>query len=243
MDYLFYQPQVRPGVNNMLKDEALHCTRALRKKHGDIINVTDGKGFFYTARLVQVSSSGCLFEVIGSTAAPVPRLQITVAVSPLKHPDRFEWLVEKCTEAGVHTIVPVVCDRTFKTRIRTERLHKVAVNAMKQSLRPFLPHIREPVPLTQWLDTAPPGMRFICTANGATPERWTKNLIAAEAVTLLIGPEGDFSDAEKKAAIDHGFEPISLAPNRLRTETAALAATLLVNAFSTTAKPEVPQAE
>jgi 16S rRNA (uracil1498-N3)-methyltransferase len=231
VEYLFYQPDVAKGVNTLLPEEALHCIRVLRKKVGEIIHITDGAGNLYAAQLTQAQDKACTFQVISHTTSSPPRPRLTVAVSPIKHPDRFEWLIEKCTEAGVHQFVPVICRHTQKLHVRTDRLRKVAISAMKQSLRMWLPEIQEPVLLADWLLQVSAGLRFICTACGKAPSDWVPLIGATESLAVLIGPEGDFSADELKAAAAHQFLSVSLGPNRLRTETAAVAAALLVQAF------------
>lgn len=238
MDYLFYQPDTATGDHALNEDEAAHCARVLRKKPGDLIYITDGKGNLFTARLTQVSLSACRFEVIARNTAPQACPFITVAVSPVKHPDRFEWLIEKCTEAGAHRIVPILCQRTQKSQLRTARLQRVAISAMKQSLRPCLPEIAEPIHFNDWINSAEEGGRYICTATGQEPPEWIGKIAKATKITLVIGPEGDFSEEELEFAASRGFEPISLGPHRLRTETAAVAATLFVSALGALNKPK-----
>lgn len=237
MDYLFYQPDAATGDHVLDRDEAVHCARVLRKKTGDLIYLTDGKGNLFTARLTLVSLSACRFEIVARNTAPQTYPFITVAVSPVKHPDRFEWLIEKCTEAGAHRIVPLLCQRTQKSQLRTTRLQRVAISAMKQSLRPYLPEIAEPIDFKEWINRTKEGMRYICTAAGMEPSGWIGQIAKATKLTVVIGPEGDFSEEELKIATSRGFEPISLGPYRLRTETAAIAATLFVSAFGAFNKP------
>lgn len=233
MDFLFYQPDITKGGNALSGEEAKHCAKVLRKKAGDEITITDGAGYFYTARLITSSSESCRFEVIRKSYIHAPSPRIIVAVSPLKHPDRFEWMIEKCTEAGASAFVPVICARSQKTRIKNERLTKITISAIKQSLRPWLPQIHSPVKFPELIKNNPQSKRLICTASGPPPAQWLNEVQDCPEITVMVGPEGDFTEIELQEAQHEGFLPVSLGPHRLRTETAAFAATLLIAAFST----------
>lgn len=232
MDYLFYQPELLHGADTLSTEEAIHCVKVLRKKAGELITLTDGAGSFYTARLISASPSGCRFEVIEQTSLQKPKPDITIAVSPVKHADRFEWLIEKCTEAGAGTFIPILCERTQKSNIRIDRLKKISISAMKQSLRPWLPEIREPMQFDEILNQFPHSARLICTADGIAPVQWIKETQNTMKVVFVIGPEGDFTDEELQRARHAGFLSVNLGPNRLRTETAAVAATAIAAAFT-----------
>lgn len=222
----FYAPDI--ATSSVLPEsDSQHCCRVLRMQSGDEIEIVDGRGFLYRCRIVNAHSKRTEVEVIERIALPpVWPCHITVAVAPTKHLDRMEWLVEKLVEIGVDRIVPVRCMRSERKEIKVERLEKIAVSAMKQSLKAVLPVIEEMTPLPRFIESVEPNaQRFVAYCDDCVERR----LLAREykpgsSVAVLIGPEGDFSPEEIHAAIDAGFVPVTLGDNRLRTETAALVA-------------------
>jgi 16S rRNA (uracil1498-N3)-methyltransferase len=232
VEYLFYQPDIVNGNNYLPPEEAWHCARVLRKKAGEKIILTDGKGFFYEGVLTEAKPSSCAFRVESRQPAPPRPVQITLGVSTVKNPDRFEWMVEKCTECGVSKIVPVICAGSIDKKIRPDRLLKIAISAMKQSLQAWLPVLHPPLPFQAFIAEQNSDTRLICTASGLPPQRWISDTSSTGSVTVLIGPEGDFSNEEMELARRAGFTSVSLGPNRLRTETAAVAACVLITAFA-----------
>lgn len=219
----FYAPDIMTKQTLPAEDSA-HAIRVLRRRIGDEIEVVDGKGTLYMCRLVTDDTKGALVEIIDTLPLPkVWKPKITVAVAPTKHSDRMEWLVEKLTEIGVDRIVPLRCERSERKEIKSARLEKIAVSAMKQSLKAVLPEIYDTMTLKDFFHENYSGQRFMgyCDAD-------TERCLLATAytpgsdVTILIGPEGDFSPSEVKAAIEAGFIPVTMGDNRLRTETAAL---------------------
>ncbi len=138
---LFYQPGIPDGIFHLDNDESRHCVKVLRKRNGDIIRITDGKGFFYDATISRADERSCAFVIQEKVAAPSRNYSIHIAISPTKNTDRIEWFVEKAVEFGVDQISLVECDHTERTFIKPERLMKVAVSAMKQSLKASLPLI------------------------------------------------------------------------------------------------------
>mgnify|MGYP000026491169 FL=1 len=231
MDYLFYQPDISGGADALLGEEAKHCAKVLRKKAGDEILITDGLGYFYTARLVDAQAGCCRFSVIGKQYFPPPLPQIILAVSPLKHPDRYEWMVEKCTEAGATAFIPTIFSRSQKKQIKADRITKITISAMKQSLRAWLPQLHAPVTFSELTNRFPHSKRLICSASGLPPSHWLNEVQHTPEILVTVGPEGDFTEEELQTAKNEGFLPVSLGPNRLRTETAAFAATILLSAF------------
>lgn len=195
-------------------------------KEGDELEITDGKGYIYKCRLISAHHKHAMVEIIEKTDAPLSwKQRITIAVAPTKHLDRMEWLVEKLVEIGVNDIVPLKCRFSERKEIKTERLEKIAVSAMKQSLKTILPVIDEMTPFKQAIASIGSAQRFIAYCDRTIPRR----LLAGEYIpftsaAILIGPEGDFSPEEIKLALENGYCPVSLGNNRLRTETAALSA-------------------
>lgn len=219
---LFYQPLLGDGVHQLDTDESRHCARVLRHQPGDVILVTDGQGFFYNARITRIADV-CHLEVINKTPETARNHRIHIAISPTKNADRIEWFVEKAVELGVDTITLVMCEHTERTFIKTERLNKVAISAMKQSLKASLPVIQGPVPVTQLIRQHDATACYIAYVDQQNPLH-LKAAPPGQRDLVLIGPEGDFTAEELQLAQEHGFKKVSLGTSRLRTETAGLAA-------------------
>lgn len=220
---MFYSPEI--ATNPILPEsDSQHCVRVLRYSNGDMIDIVDGVGYLYRCRIIDAHSKHTMVEIIEKVAIPLPWSQnITIAVAPTKHIDRMEWLVEKLVEIGVNRIIPLKCRFSERKEIKEERLHKIAVSALKQSLKAMLPEITPMMPFDKALDLISDDQRFIAYCSDDFP----KKLLSAEYrsrrdVAILIGPEGDFSPEEIKKAVAAGYCPVTLGDTRLRTETAAL---------------------
>ncbi len=224
----FYAPDIaeQPVLPEV---ESGHAVRVLRHREGDILEVVDGAGALYRCRLVAAHPKHAALEVEERIECPkVWKPTITLAVAPTKNMDRMEWLVEKLVEIGIDRIVPLRCERSERRELKSERLRKIAVSAMKQSLKAILPAVDETTPLTAFLREAASmtdTQRFVAWCDD-TSERslLAKTYTAGSDVVVLIGPEGDFSPAEVAMAVEAGFVPVTMGDNRLRTETAALVA-------------------
>lgn len=230
----FYAPDI--SLDSLLpEEEARHCIRVLRLGAGSEIEVVDGSGTLYVCRIAEPDIRKCKLEILQCNEVPNHwGRNITLAVAPTKNADRMEWLAEKCVEMGIDRLVPVVCDNSERRVLKTERLRKIAVAAMKQSLKTGLPLIEELTPLKDFLNQCPRSpQRFVAYCDAALPRDKRRNLAKELApdsdVVILIGPEGDFSPAEVEAAIGAGFVPVTLGESRLRTETAAMAAVATVH--------------
>ena len=234
---LFYAYKVSDGFAYLDAEESGHCVRVLRHRAGDEIHVIDGLGTMYRCRLVDDNPKGAEAEVLeafpGWGGQPY---RLTVACCPTKNNDRFEWFVEKATEVGVDCIVPVIGDRSERKVYKTDRAFRIALSATKQSLKSRIPEIVEPVSVKDFIGQSESGLKLIAYCF----EGDTRRISIQEAlraydgtdVTVLIGPEGDFSPEEARLAIDHGYIPVHLGSSRLRTETAAvLAATAVYLAY------------
>ena len=242
--HLFYAPQLPDGPLELPQEEASHAVRVLRMKEGDELLLTNGCGTFFEARLTMATPKHCCFAIERQWDDPKPWAgSITVAVAPTKNMDRMEWLVEKATEIGFDRLVLLLCDHSERRTVKTERLEKVAVSAMKQSHKAYKPTIVEMTPLKKFLcEEAGPQSRFIAhcfepeegtdTASPAchlSQRNFLSDLLRPDAeATVLIGPEGDFSLQEIETALAEGWQPVSLGESRLRTETAALVAVHLM---------------
>lgn len=223
----FYAPDI---VDNPVlpENDSGHCVRVLRMKNGDMIDVVDGRGTRYKCRITDAHLRHTMIEIVEQIdQPPVWSFNITVAVAPTKNMDRMEWLVEKLTEIGINRFIPVRCQRSERKEIKRDRLEKIAVSAMKQSLKSELPEIMPMTPLRDILnDSRYDGyQRYIAYCDPTIPRKLlSREFNPGQDTIVLIGPEGDFAPEEITASLDAGFIPITLGDNRLRTETAALVA-------------------
>jgi 16S rRNA (uracil1498-N3)-methyltransferase len=229
---IFYQPSVPEGVLHLDEDESRHCVKVLRKSKGDEITVTDGRGFFYVCVITNDDARRCTFNIIDRQEEAKAEYRIHVAISPTKNADRIEWFVEKAVEFGINEITLVECDRTERTFIKSERLHKVAISAMKQSLKATLPRINDLTPFSQVVQLATPS-RFIAYVDHSNPLHLLKAAAGFRDALVVIGPEGDFTTDELQLAITNQFVKVSLGNSRLRTETAGLAACQILHLVHT----------
>lgn len=229
---LFYSPEVSP-IFTLDAEESRHAVRVLRMREGDELNVTDGCGNLYVCRIVTADDRACVVEVVSTLSAQLSPFTFHLAVAPTKNPSRMEWLVEKAVEIGVGEVALLDCDHSERTFLKTDRLEKLAVSAMKQSLHTVLPAIHPAVRLRDWLATehwSPTTQKFIAHCEADKPRVSLATALQPGCNTVvLIGPEGDFSDEEIALALEHGFQPVSLGAARLRTETAALYAVTAFN--------------
>lgn len=222
--HLFYCPDLEPGLVDLPEEEAHHATQVMRLGVGQRIGLLNGRGTRAEAELVDVARKRCVAMVLESKEMPRERAgAIHLAIAPTKQMDRMEWLVEKAVELGVDRITPVMTTRTERSRIRLDRLERVAISAMKQSMRAWLPLIDNPVELKDLIAETSAPQHFFGWCTGQQPELMNVYEPGIDAL-ITIGPEGDFTPAEAEVLTAEGFAPVSLGSARLRTETAALAA-------------------
>ena len=212
---LFYAPDLTTPLYTLGEEESKHCIRVLRLRRGDTLHLTDGRGTLYRCEIAEEDER-------------MP-YRLTMAVAPTKNIERFEWFLEKATEVGVSEIVPLLCERSERRALKIERAERVVVSAMKQSLKAFCPALRPLTPLADLLAEPFDGRRLIAHCDAPRMEKCHlfDTLRPHENLLVLIGPEGDFSPAEIDAALRAGFEEITLGRQRLRTETAAVVATVM----------------
>lgn len=221
---LFYQPRIKEGERILDPDESRHCVKVLRHKAGDALNLTDGFGSFYEAIITSDDSRRCEFEITGERRVPEKNYRVHAAVAPTRNLDRTEWFVEKAVEIGIDIISFMRCAHSERTIVKTDRLQKVAVSAMKQSFRATLPEIRPIIPFANFIRSVTEEQRFIAIANLNDPKHLIQLARGGSSCCILIGPEGDFSTEEIEQALESRFKAAGLGDHRLRTETAALAA-------------------
>ena len=228
---LFYTNQINSIDGSLVDEEFHHCTHVLRKKIGDIINVTDGEGNLLKGKITAINKSNLKFEILESQFHEKPQSSNCIAISPTKSNDRIEWFLEKAIEIGIQEFALVVFKRTERSHLNINRLQKIALSAMKQSLQYYLPSI-------QILDSPEKLIKHFENFNQkliANCETFPTVSIQSQFKTslnsiIVIGPEGDFTKEEIELFENHHYISISLGKTRLRTETAGLvAATLLQN--------------
>lgn len=219
----FYAPLIEQTLM-LPESDSQHCVRVLRHRAGDVIDVIDGRGTLYRCRLVDTHTKHTAVEIVERLSQPLTwSYNITIAVAPTKLMDRNEWMVEKLVELGVNRIVPLLCEHSERKEIKLERLEKIAVSAMKQSLKATLPVIDNMMTLKQFTNTLGDEDRFV-----AYCDKNIERVLLSHAceqnhdTVVLIGPEGDFSPSEIDMLLKNRFRPVSLGDCRLRTETAAI---------------------
>lgn len=224
---LFYSKEISTTNNSFDfdKEESKHIFKVLRKKEGDSIQITNGKGFLFTSKITTISDRKCQVKIIHHTKIEEPKFHLHLAVAPTKMNDRFEWFLEKATEIGIHEITPILCDHSERKVINVERFEKILVAAMKQSNQYYLPMLNELTSFKDFLQKNHGNNTFIAHCYENDKRDLFSSLKPNENTLILIGPEGDFSEKEVKTALDKKFIPVSLGSNRLRTETAAMVAT------------------
>lgn len=227
---LFYTPDINESTYCLDETESKHAVRVLRLTAGDVIHLIDGKGNFFEAQISDAHPKRCQVEIIKKISEYNKRKHyLHLAVAPTKNIDRFEWFLEKATEIGIDEITPVLCDHSERKVIKDERLQKVIISAMKQSLKAYLPKLNPLTPLKALLDTDFDGKKFIAHCYEQNKKELKNELSESGSNLILIGPEGDFSEDEVAEAIHKQFIPVSLGESRLRTETAAVVACHTVN--------------
>jgi len=205
------------------EEESHHAIRVLRLAVGTAVYLVDGHGNRYTATIADAHPKRTVLHIEGVKHGIGGRpYYLHVALAPTKNIDRVEWFLEKATEIGVDEVTPLICDRSERREVKTERLYKVMIAAMKQSLRAYLPKLNEAVKLKEFLTYDNPGQRFIAHCMPGEKVFFHRVASPGGRYTMLVGPEGDFSEAEITAALQAGYAAITLGETRLRTETAAL---------------------
>lgn len=221
---LFYSPNI-DNISQLPEYESQHCVKVLRMRSGDKLTVTDGKGFFYDCELIDANSKGCTISVLNRYEVPTGRnFKLHIAFSPTKQMDRNEWFIEKATEIGIDKFTPIYSNFSERKDIKTERLKKIAISAIKQSQQASLPEIDIQVSFNDFISMQFNSKKYIAHCYDKPKTPLTQLYNKGDDALILIGPEGDFSEEEVESAIKNGFEPISLGETRLRTETACLVA-------------------
>lgn len=210
-------------------EESFHCIKVLRMRIGETLHLTDGHGNLYEGQILAQDFKNCPVMLTGVKEDFGKRpFSLHLAVAPTKNIARFEWFLEKATEIGVDEITPLICEHSERVQIRIDRLQKIILSAAKQSVKTYLPILHEPMKFDNFIRLNLPTSRFVAYVEEHQPIH-LKTAYQQGDCTVLIGPEGDFSRKEMDEAFQHGFNPVSLGPSRLRTETAAVVACHIIN--------------
>jgi 16S rRNA (uracil1498-N3)-methyltransferase len=226
----FYLAEIPPAANELVLPEetSKHVVSVLRMQVGDELQLTNGQGTLVRAIIQKAHKKSCVLNAIEVLQTADSRKPVTLAISLLKNPSRFEWMLEKVTEIGIRSVIPLISHRTERQHFRADRMKNIMVSAMLQSQQSWLTEIMEPIPFAGIIKM--PGYENKFIAHCLPEERTTlrPEINKATSSIILIGPEGDFSPAEISDALELGYKAVTLGETRLRTETAGVvAATLL----------------
>ena len=219
--HLFYVPELTPVTKSIYlsEDESKHACRVLRLKMNDEVSLLDGVGGVYHARIEEDNPKKCLLQIIAVTHDTKPTHEVHIAIAPTKNMDRIEWFVEKATEIGMTELTLLICEHSERKIVKTERLEKILISAMKQSKRTFIPKLNAVVSFSEFMKQHTQGALAHCEEG---EKKTLQTVCKASNYPILIGPEGDFSSKEIAAAKTNGFDFVVLGNTRLRTETAGI---------------------
>lgn len=205
----------------LVGDEALHCAKVLRKRIGDEIYVTDGYGALHTCEIIEINKTRCKADIVSSKQYPERSYRLTISICPTKKQSRIEWFIEKAVEIGVSQIIITQTKRTEKSRLKEDRIYKIAIAAMKQSKNLYIPEIITDYKWSDLINRTDLGHRYI--AHCEDPDtHLAKVCPAGEDCIVAVGPEGDFTPDEINNALQLGWKEVNLGSSRLRTETAGI---------------------
>lgn len=229
----FYVPDA-DRLRELPDEECQHAIRVLRLKEGDTMMLMDGKGTFYEAEVTMASSHHCGYEIVKTLPQqPTWNGHLHLAIAPTKMMERMEWLYEKATEVGVDELSLLDCQFSERRVVKLPRLEKIAVSAVKQSRKAWMPVLNEMQSFKSFIETHQTGHRYIAHCYEEVErvnlfKELSEKCSPNEEVTVLVGPEGDFSIDEVRMAVDAGFVSVDLGKSRLRTETAGLSAVMMM---------------
>lgn len=223
---LFYNPSIDEQTTSFSfdKEESKHIIKVLRKKDSDILFVTNGLGYLFECEIILASDNKCTVQINSFEKKEASKFHLHLAVAPTKMNDRFEWFLEKATEIGIQEITPIICDRSERKVINKDRFDKIVLSALKQCNELYLPKLNDAITFKEFISKQQKGLQLIAHCEETNKKTLKSILKANEDITLLIGPEGDFSTKEINTALESNYIPVSLGNTRLRTETAAVVA-------------------
>jgi len=227
---VFYDSEINTETDffSFDKDESRHIVRVLRKREGDKISIINGKGFLFESEIISASEEKCEVRIIDYSFFQPANYWLHLAVAPTKNNDRYQWFLEKATEIGIHEITPIICKHSERKIIKTERLEKTIISATKQSLRYYIPKLNNAKSFSDFIKSEKQGQLYIAHCGEFEKKNLAQEVVPNGKITILIGPEGDFSKDEIQSAISLGYKSVSLGNSRLRTETAAIYTTSVI---------------
>jgi 16S rRNA (uracil1498-N3)-methyltransferase len=227
---IFYAAALNLSDHQLTLDEetARHIVQVLRMKAGDRLLLTNGKGLRAEAMIVSAGKKSCIVSIGGQIQDPIPVDEVTIAISPLKNAARFEWFLEKAAELGIRRVVPLICARTERQHFRGDRWQNILVSAMLQSRQYWVTELSEPVVFDAFIRSANASSLLVAHCIPGVKEP-LQHMEWKGSALVLIGPEGDFTDAEVAQALASGYRAVSLGDTRLRTETAGITAAVLLS--------------
>ncbi|WP_339895408.1 16S rRNA (uracil(1498)-N(3))-methyltransferase [uncultured Algibacter sp.] len=223
---LFYSPDINENTTQFTfeREESKHIVKVLRKNIGDTLHITNGEGWLFTAEISVPNINKCVAKIISKELQPKRGYKLHLAVAPTKMNDRYEWFLEKATEIGIDSITPIICDHSERKLIKPERFGRILQSSMKQSLNCYLPKLNNAISFQDFINQDFESDLFIAHCEETDRKSLKQQLNPKTDITILIGPEGDFSVKEITEALKNNFIPVTLGETRLRTETAAIVA-------------------
>ncbi len=228
---IFYTKDIVENIAILKDEEARHCSKVLRHRVGDIIVFIDGEGKFYESKLIDISKKECKLKIFKDWEGYKPDYELTIAISLVKNTARFDWFLEKVVEIGVTEIVPLICERTQKRNIKEKRMENIIISASKQSLKSSFPELHKPLKYKDFVKDLKGESAFIAHLNDYS-EYFGEIVAPRSKITIIIGPEGDFTEEELSFAFDNGLKPVTLGKSRLRTETAGVVSCQIINTIN-----------
>ncbi|MCB2195830.1 MAG: 16S rRNA (uracil(1498)-N(3))-methyltransferase [Bacteroidetes bacterium] len=228
--HLFYTPDLSGKIYTLNESESKHCIKVLRLSVNDQVQLIDGKGGFYTAQISEANPKRCSVEIIKEVKEFGKRNHyLHIAIAPTKNNDRFEWFLEKATEIGIDEITPIICEHSERKVIKPERLEKIIISAVKQSIKAYKPKLNNIISYQDFIASEFQGDKFIAHCEEDEKAALKTAYKQGNSALVLIGPEGDFDPNEIALAKENNFQEISLGESRLRTETAGVVACHTIN--------------
>jgi 16S rRNA (uracil1498-N3)-methyltransferase len=220
----FYEPFITPPYHILTEETSKHCVQVLRMKEGEQLQLTNGKGNLFIATIIVADKKHCNVKIENNSNWQPATSNISIAISLLKSPTRFEWFLEKATEIGVKEIQPLICAHTEKENFRFDRMNNILISAMLQSKQTWLPQLHQPKKFDVFISKNFDGVKLIAHCVEGEKQSLKNCNNQTTNKLILIGPEGDFSPSEIEFALKQNFIPVSLGNTRLRTETAGIVA-------------------
>ncbi len=229
---LFYAPEIKQITYQLPEDESKHAIKVLRLALGDEVCLTDGKGGLYYGIIDDDAPKKTIIRIIEKIEQYGRRnYKLHIAIAPTKNIERIEWFLEKASEIGIDEITPLLCQRSERKQVKEERLTKIILSAVKQSIKAYVPKLNKITPFAEFVKRENLGEKFITHCESNPKPSLKTQIDKQKEITILIGPEGDFSPEEIALAMDCGFNEVHLGKSRLRTETAGVVACHRVNLF------------